>query len=758
MPVDGILARLKLGARIAFGGKGDWFGPGTPIPASAPEEVAGRQFQLPISYNTLIQSKVDGVSFAQLRMMADTTDIIRLLIELRKDQICSLEWSIQRKGTRSGRNRVPIGYSDAKAKALTAFFQSPDKDHSWEEWLRFLMEDMFVLDAPCLYIQRTRGGKVYALRPLDGATIKRVIDNHGWTPLPPNPAYQQILQGTAAVDYTTDELIYRPRNPRTNRIYGLGHVEQIIITAKTWLARQASNLEYYDKGSIPDGFLTASKDWTAPETIAAYEELLNLQLSGQLGTRRQIKVIPADSKYTGTKAPALQDTYDEWLARIACFCFSVPPTAFVKQVNRATAATADISSLETGLAPTKRWVERLIGRILAETLGEPDYEFSFRDKEAQDPLERAQIDNIYLTQGVLVPNEIRADLGYDALPEPEESQPVKPITEAPEGSDAPLAAAGAPARSQPAATDPMGAAAHKSATSIHIHALDAASFEKHLHDLAKADAEPLTTPMHKLADTLESCLSMVRDGVLKQSQAMHKAAEGQKGTSDWDALPAAIDTSPLSLAWDDLNTTLTASASSGARAQIVQIMHDESLTPEDVHAAISAEHDISTQADAGSPGVKLDLLNYRDPNAVRWASDHAAELITTDGNGGELADATRNMIRRTITQALTDKLTPEQITQALEHDYAFSRARAELIARTEVHMAENQGGLFGAQRVGMQAKKWLLSGRDDPCPICIGNAEQKWLPINEPFQGGVQAPLQHPRCKCTARYRKKLPD
>src|SRR6185437_3828797 len=246
---------------------------------------------------------------------------------------------------------------DDTAKALTDLLMCPDKDHGWEEWLRFLLEDMFVLDAATLYVQRTRGGGVYALRPLDGGTIKRLIDPHGWTPEPPLPAYQQILQGTPAIDYTTEELVYRPRNLRTNRIYGLSHVEQIIVVAKTWLARQASNLEYYDKGSVPDGFLSASKDWGAQQ-IAEYQELFDLQLSGQLGERRKLKITPNDSKFTQTKEPALKDTYDEWLARIACFCFSIPPTAFVNEMSRATAGTVNISALETGIGPTRKWVER----------------------------------------------------------------------------------------------------------------------------------------------------------------------------------------------------------------------------------------------------------------------------------------------------------------------------------------------------------------------------------------------------------------
>jgi hypothetical protein len=34
---------------------------------------------------------------------------------------------------------------------------------------------------------------------------------------------------------------------------------------------------------------------------------------------------------------ALKDDFDEWLARVICFAFSLPPTAFTKQVNRNTA-------------------------------------------------------------------------------------------------------------------------------------------------------------------------------------------------------------------------------------------------------------------------------------------------------------------------------------------------------------------------------------------------------------------------------------
>ena len=56
---------------------------------------------------------------------------------------------------------------------------------------------MLVIDAATLYPRYNRGGSLYALDVIDGATIKVLIDENGRTPAPPDPAYQQILHGRA---------------------------------------------------------------------------------------------------------------------------------------------------------------------------------------------------------------------------------------------------------------------------------------------------------------------------------------------------------------------------------------------------------------------------------------------------------------------------------------------------------------------------------------------------------------------------------
>jgi len=96
-------------------------------------------------------------------------------------------------------------------------FSHARPEHFWSSWLRQLLEDLFVIDAPALYPRRTRGGQLFALEAIDGATVKRLLNADGRTPAPPDPAYQQVLHGLPAADLTTRDLIYRPRNIRAHK-------------------------------------------------------------------------------------------------------------------------------------------------------------------------------------------------------------------------------------------------------------------------------------------------------------------------------------------------------------------------------------------------------------------------------------------------------------------------------------------------------------------------------------------------------------
>jgi hypothetical protein len=428
--LDPYQVSLSYAARSAgdTGQGADWFGPLAPLTPGAPAEVAGRQWDFPSGYNLALQPRPYApVSFATLRQLADSWDLLRLVIETRKDQIARMEWVIKPRASRKG----VAGLASA-ADAATAFFTRPDGIRPWPDWLRLILEELFVLDAPALYCQRSRAGQLLALMPLDGATIKPVIDDWGRTPQPYQDgdetiwpvAYQQVLKGVPAVNYSLRDLIYRPRNQRVNRAYGYSPVEQIIGTVNIALRRQLFLTDYYTEGNIPDSLIGVPEGWT-PDQIATYQKYWDAYFSGEAGRRRRAKFVPGDvaKTFVQTKEPELKTIFDDWLARIVCFAFSVSPQALVSQMNRATAEVQKTLAEEEGFAPILAWVKTLIDDILArEFTG--DLEFDWSPTETIDPAAQEQIIASYTSRGILTLNEARALLGRDPLSDPAANKPM----------------------------------------------------------------------------------------------------------------------------------------------------------------------------------------------------------------------------------------------------------------------------------------------------------------------------------------------
>ena len=149
---------------IARGTGADWFGPLNPLTPIAPADVAGRRFDFPVGYNLNIRPRAGELTgFQELRAFADAYDLLRLVIETRKDQMERQRWRIRPRAAKSARRS---GARDAelaaRIAAIESFFQKPDGVTRWKTWLRAVLEDMFVIDAATLYCQRTRSGQLCA--------------------------------------------------------------------------------------------------------------------------------------------------------------------------------------------------------------------------------------------------------------------------------------------------------------------------------------------------------------------------------------------------------------------------------------------------------------------------------------------------------------------------------------------------------------------------------------------------------------------
>jgi hypothetical protein len=429
-PVKGLASAVMATARnvIQSVTPTTWFGPWQPLPPMAPPG-SDRKWDYPTGMNLNYTPRSnESVSFEDMRTLADACEILRIIIEARKTQMSAMDWVIRprlRTSTGMGRlywdpkkdpedDNVVTGDQRTRIQAITEFLRYPDKEQDWDQWQGSMLEEMLVTDATAVQRRYTRGKKLYALEQMDGATIKPLITGSGRRPVSPDPAYQQVIKGIVAADFTDQELFYLPRNVRVNKIYGYSPVEQVIMTANTQIRRGISQLQYYTEGTQPDAFIGLPKEWNL-DNIKGFQAYFDALMSGMLGKRRKIRFMPGEFKYQETKPPPLKDIYDEWLARLLCFAIGVPPTPFIQQMARSAGKDNESQALESSKAPTSRWLKSFLDRIIREDFDSSDLEFLHISNVEQDPKTQMEIDVGYVKAGIDAIDEVRTERGRVAV-------------------------------------------------------------------------------------------------------------------------------------------------------------------------------------------------------------------------------------------------------------------------------------------------------------------------------------------------------
>lgn len=379
--------------------------------------VRERDYPIGINIRSNQRSDIDSAAFTQatfdqLRFFSRSVDMLRIMIETRKDQVSCFPWIIKFRDEDKHKD------DDPNIIKLTQFFRFPDPIHhlNFKQWIRKIVDDMLIIDAPSIYVQRTKGQQIAALIPIDGATIRPLIDAQGMTPPPPSAAYQQWTHGVPNALLSTADLIYYPRNVPTYSMYGYSPVEQIITTLNMALRRQLSQLQWYTDSNEPRGFLELPPDGTVTD-VESMQNWLDGKLTGNMADRRKILVVNAGIRYTDLRAEELSDKFDEWLVQLICACFSVSPQSFLFQrTNRAGGQTQADQMRQEGLWPLLIWVKDLMDLIIQVYFGVDYLEWSWEPQDDVDGLKQAQIDQIYFRNGIRSANAIAVERGEDPAP------------------------------------------------------------------------------------------------------------------------------------------------------------------------------------------------------------------------------------------------------------------------------------------------------------------------------------------------------
>lgn len=726
-----------------------------------------------------------ALTFNDLRELA-TYPLARICIENVKDTIASLSWTIQLKEVpgESLRDRRKRQEKDNTIPKLTEFFSYPDGETPWADWVRPLLEDLLVIDAPTILIQRVVGGQVAKLRVIDGSNILRLVNDEGFTPEGDQWAYTQLWEGIPRVALTTRQLVYRPSNiafanTLSSKLYGTGITQQLAAEIRIGQERLRFILAYYTEGAVP-GIVHIVPKGISPDIIKETMEWMNSELAGNLASRRQWRMLQGfhdvddarEDQVIQLKEPVLADAFDDLHIRKIAFGYGTSAQRLLKMMNRAASESNQDSAEKEGTIPRVKWLKGTIDLIIQRQMGYTGYEWVPDLDTELDPEKQAAVDKIYVDSGIMTRNETRDARGLESRSEAEANMLTCTTPQGPvplEGSAERVnAAADADIKQK---TDPKPAPVAPGNE-------PAPSSKKKLQKSATTDAEIVIdagdlTPRNQkfeadLAFRVDRFFQGQKKSVVKQVKALYRKQRKAKKATTPEILnfPEYIGHE-----LDGTEETDDEKLNRHMReAAILLAGVDWGWKPlaDEVREYLNeAMRDGVDIGDGQMPDADPAVTVYAMEAADRYAAARSAEMVgmkrTADGELVQnpdarwaISDTTRTELQKTIAQALDEGWTPSQLEAVINASFPFSLARANLIAHTELMAAQSLGTYtFWIADGSVLTVEWVTSGEENTCIICIGFEAQGEVPLGHEFAPGIRHPLAHPRCNCSLVAKKR---
>jgi hypothetical protein len=381
-----------------------WYGPDRmgsfgPLSPMSPSPLGGdpRQWEYKPAWNLPTSPNSDrGSDTTFLRTIADTYDLLRKCIEIRKFEMCSLDWDIIPK-EKNKKKAAQIHDQNADLiNEIKAFFTYPEAYideangslvrkpiRTFDEWLSALLEDYFVIDAMTIYPRPKRNGELLSLERVDGSTIKPLLTIDGRVPIPPAPAYQQYLYGMPRASLSLKQLYYKPKNVRNHTPYGFSHVEQAMTHINLALRTETWYTSYFTHGSIPEGLLTMPDSMT-PDQMWNFVDRLN-QVAGNPKAMRQFMPVPHGSSWLNLKDFTFNEALVNYIVTMTCAIMDIQPMelGFGPLHGSQGLGGAGFSDGQEvihhrkSLIPLGRWLEGIFTQLIHDWWGIYDLEFSF---------------------------------------------------------------------------------------------------------------------------------------------------------------------------------------------------------------------------------------------------------------------------------------------------------------------------------------------------------------------------------------------
>lgn len=308
------------------------------------------------------------------------------------------------------------------------------RDH-FPAFMGKLIRDTLSMDAAAIETVYKRDPKqgIDGLHAVDGATI-RLCTEEGYQGDDDFFAVQ-VIQGQIRTAYTLNDLIYEPRNPRTDvRLagYGMGETELLVRIVTGFLNALTLNIKGFSDNSIPRGILQLCGDYDDAD-LSAFKRYWNGMVRG-VNNAWALPVMVSKDKDSRAELTPINASFDEmyfskwmtFLTSIACAIYSMSPDeinfeSFSAQRSSLSGNDTEeklANSKDKGLCPLMSYFEGLLTDFIVADFDDK-YVFRWTGLEGNDKEKEWEAKKLILTW-----NELRAENGYDAIKPGKDGMPI----------------------------------------------------------------------------------------------------------------------------------------------------------------------------------------------------------------------------------------------------------------------------------------------------------------------------------------------
>lgn len=313
------------------------------------------------------------------------------------------------------------------------------KRDNFSNFMSKIVRDSLVMDSSPIETEykKNRALGMDGFYAIDGATI-RLCDQNGYRG--DDEIYAlQVVQGNLRTAYTYDDLIYVPRNPRTDVLqggYGMSETELLVNTVTGFLNAMTYNQKYFDSNAIPKGLLHLSGDYST-EDLVSFKRYWNNMVKG-INNAWTLPVMVSKNQeskasFENFGVDVNEIMFAKWmtfLTAIICAIYGIAPdeinfesfTAGTSSLSGSDTEEKLINSKDKGLRPLLSHFEDVITDFIISDFSDK-YEFHWAGLDEKDP-QQAWVEE----QALRTTNEARKARGWDELKEDWANAPLNTVT------------------------------------------------------------------------------------------------------------------------------------------------------------------------------------------------------------------------------------------------------------------------------------------------------------------------------------------